>query len=245
MKDFSNAVNEAMGEMISDGTVENIIKKKLGKTVEDIIEDQLRSYSDFGKALKDKIHDELKVDLKDVTFTEYNKTILNLIEGILNNAVTGEAKKKFTEDLEELFKAPPTEIKLSEVIKMYIEEQDEEFDRDGAERIALIMENKRDKWIGIGLNPKNTKSSYGRGAGEEITSWHDCNLYISVLLDDENSGKLRFAYDRDGLQPLKYMPTCLSGTARLLYQLYCAGSKIVFDEGFDPDNYDIYYPEIY
>jgi len=242
MQDFNNAVNEAMAKITSNGTIEKIIEAQLTNTVKSLVNDQLRSYSDFGKALQEKIDTDLAVSLNNITFSEYNETILHLVAGALNNAVTGEAHEKLKKDINELFESPPKEITLSEVIEKYKEES-AEYERGGAGKIALIIEPKEYGSIGIALNPKNTKGY----RDEEVDSWHDCEFYMSIRVDKdaEDRGRLTRTYDRSSLKPHQFMPTCMSGTTRMLYQMYCTGATLILDEGIDPENYDTYYSEQY
>ncbi len=242
MKDLEKAVNESISQLIADGTVENIITEKLKKTVDSIVNDCLSSYSDFGKALKEKITKEMKVNLDNVSFSEYNKTILNLVEGIMNKHTTEQVESNLRKQMIKLFGEPPEEIKFSKLVEMYVEESRDGSDREDDERIALLIEQK-DKWITVSMNPKTTHG-YKK---EYINSWHNCDLVINLSNFDEEkkTAKLSWTYDQSGLKPHQFMPTCLHGTSRLLYQMYCAGSTIIFDEGLDPDNYDIYYGEDY
>ena len=241
MQDLIKAVNEAMLKMSADGTIEEMINKHLKDTVNDILRDQLRSYSDFGKMIKEKLKTDLAVSLENVTFAEHNKTLLNLITGIVNNCMTEDAQAKFKTEVNELLGTAPKEIKLSELIIQYIEENNNEFGRDDADRIGLVIEKKEYSCIGVALHPKNTQDGY-LNKGELINSWQQCDLYMSVKVDKDR-GKLRWTHDRDGLKPHQFMPTCLRGVSRLLYKMYCAGTVLIFDEGFDPENYDIYYDE--
>lgn len=50
--DFRNAVIEALDKLIVNQFVEQAIEKALAKTVEEIVHQELRSYSDFGKQLQ-------------------------------------------------------------------------------------------------------------------------------------------------------------------------------------------------
>ena len=241
MKDLQKAVETAMVSLNETGAIEKMIEAQLADTIKSIVNDQLRSYSDFGKKLKEKIQKELCIDLHKVTFEEYNQTVLNLVEGQLNNVVTGEAQEKLKRDLSELFRKTPKEITLSQVIEKFMEES-VEYDRDSAKKIALIIERKKYGSIGIALHPKGTKGY----KEEDITSWTDCDLFMTVTPEDDDDDtrcKLDYTNDRSSLRPHEFMPTCLRGTSRLLYQLYCAGSTLVLDKGLDPEDYDIYYGE--
>ncbi|MGD9172157.1 MAG: hypothetical protein PVI97_19225 [Candidatus Thiodiazotropha sp.] len=240
MTDFNTAVQAAMKKLTENGSIEAVIEKQLLETVKNIVHDQLRSYSDFGKALKQKIDDELRIDLQHITFSEYNQVVLNLVQGQLNNAVTGEAHQKLKDDLDELLETPPKEIRLSDVIDKYKEESSE-FDRDGAERITLIIEPKEYGQIAIALHPKTTKGY----RDERISSWTDCDFFMSIRVDDHDDtrGRLTRTHDRTGLKPHQFMPTCMHGLSRLMYQMYCAGSLLILDQGLEADDYDLYYSD--
>lgn len=242
MTDIVELVQDSVSKIATSGTLDKIIEDALTETVKSIVSNQLRSYSEFGKALQAKIEADLTVDLSRVSFVEYNKVVLNLIEGAVNNAITSDAAAKLKSDVEALFGAPPKSIKLSELIAKYIEESRDE--SDGAEYIGLIIERKdgvlRDS-VGLGLHPTNKKNKYRHMDGD-VDSWHDCDIYFSIRLDKDtdqaNTGTLSYTWDKSGVQPHAFMPTCLHGTSRLLYQMYCAGSKIEFDQGFNADDYD-------
>ena len=51
MNELQQAVGAAFEKIVAAGTIEAAIEKKLTETVTSIIDHELRSYSDFGKAL--------------------------------------------------------------------------------------------------------------------------------------------------------------------------------------------------
>ena len=76
-----------------------------------------------------------------------------------------------------------------------------------------------------------------------MSSWKDCDLYLGISMDEgsEDTGTVSITYDRSRfLQSHAFMPTCLSGVSRLMYQMYCAGSKLIFDQGVYADDYTTY-----
>lgn len=247
MTDIAELVQNSVANIATTGQLNEIIEKALTKTVEDIVESQLRSYSDFGRALRAKIEADLVVDLSNVNFTEYNKVVMSLVEGAVNNAVTASAEEKLRKDVAALFEAPPAQIKLSELIDKFKEEI--RGDECGCpDNIGLIIERNYSEYecltdtVYIGLNPSKKMNSY---RDEYITKAIECDFGISIRLDSKDDdceiGTLSYTSDRSSERHHSWMPTCLFGTSRLLYQMYCAGSKIEFDQGFDADDYDTGY----
>ena len=244
MEDLKKAVNETLNSLIDSDKINQIIEKQLTETIESIVKDQLRSYSNFGKALSAKIDESLSFDLNDFTFPEYHKVVLNLVEGALNNAVTGQAQEQLKKDLNEMFAPVPKEIKLSSLIQKFIDEYAQEYERDDADNIGLLISESEHGYVTVALHPKDKKTSYR--SSEDISSWQDCDLVLNIRIskDDPKRGVLSHTYDRTGLKPHQFMPTCLHGVSRLMYQMYCAKSEIVFDCGLNSDDYETYYPEL-
>ena len=239
MEELKIAVQSALGNIIGSGEIEQIIEGQLKKTIESIVSDQLRAYSDFGKALEKKIHEDLKYDLNNISFAEHNKTVLNMIEGLVNQSVTESAREKFKEDIQKLFGPAPERVTLTEIIDKFKEENADECGCSNPERIGLIIEEKEYGYIGVGLHPEHTKGY----RNEMISSWQDCELYLSVNMDKskENEGILSYTADNSSLRAHAFMPTCLHGVSRLLYQMYCKGSVFVFDQGVYAEGYDTFY----
>ncbi len=247
--DINEIVQAKLAELVDSGKVEEIIEAKLTKTIDDAMGDVFNSWSDFGKELKKNVIDDLNVNLNEINFSEYSRVVLNMTEGILNSHVTEMAGEKLQKQLNDLFQEPPASINFSEIIKAYIEDNhsDDPCSCDEAEHICLIFEQRDSAslvkdFLYVGLHPNGQRKHF---SNEKIKSYYECNLALGFRLDSEESdcktGRLWRVMDREH-NDNAFMPTCMRGTSRLLYQLYCAGSKIVFDKGLDTDDYDLYYP---
>lgn len=53
--DMNAIINSKLSELNTEGYLEKIIKKQLEDTIKDVVEDSLRSWSDFGKGLKEAV----------------------------------------------------------------------------------------------------------------------------------------------------------------------------------------------
>lgn len=235
MKELQQVVNESIQAMIDDGTVEKIIKDKLHDTIKSAIDSAMRSYSDFGKALEKHIETSLSVDFSNVNLDEYNHTIKGLIEGIVNKHYIAEARDKLAKQLEELFEPAPAEISLDDLIARFKKENDDDAAGDHIERIGLIITSERDGHITVGLSkePPKERSSYlssTRSEHPELAYEH--RLYI-------RDGELRWCH-LEGDRGNSFMPTTLYGFARVLFQMYCQGTRITV-RSTDADDYDTTY----
>lgn len=234
MKDLQNAVTNAMSTMVTDGTVEKIIREKLEKTIESVIDDQLRSYSEFGKALKEKIAKELSINLDQVSFAEHNHTVFKLVESIINKHSVELYTNRMAKDLEAMFERAPETISLQALINEF--KNDVEYGDTSDECMTLIIGEPSRSSVWVGFNKESSKGY----RNDSITETNECELQMLI---DTSTGSLRMFRENDDKSSNHWLPTTFYGLSRKLFQLYCAGSVITFDERnpFDPDYYDTCY----
>lgn len=235
MQDLQNAVTDAMSTMVTDGTVKKIIRAKLEKTIEDAIDDQLRTYSDFGKALKKKLSDELSINLDQVSFAEHNHTALKLVESLVNKHSAELYTTKMAKELEKLFEKAPESISLQALINEF--KNGVEYGETSDEQMTLIIEDHQDGYVSIGFSKESSA-----GYKSSIEKAYQCELYM--LIDSRDGTLRRFSeQDRNRNDSNHWLPTSFYGLARKLFQLYCAGTTITFDKHgpFDADYYDTCY----
>ena len=231
MDDIKAAIAQASEKVLSSDLIQRTIETQLKDTVQQIIQQQFSTRSDFGKALHEKVMNQMRVNLGQITFAEYNQVVLGLVQGAINNAVSDSAKDRFEAELEQMFGAPPKSIGLSQLIAKYMDDQREEM--EPSNQMGLIISEiawSTASYLLIGLNPNNSAESA-----------HDCEivLCLSPLEGSDHTYKL---YRVSGSASSRsFMPTCYNQTAKLLYQMYCAGSHIVLDQGKDVAKYSTDY----
>ena len=231
MDDIKAAIAQASEKVLSSDLIQRTIETQLKDTVQQIIQQQFSTRSDFGKALHEKVMNQMRVNLGQITFAEYNQVVLGLVQGAINNAVSDSAKDRFEAELEQMFGAPPKSIGLSQLIAKYMDDQREEM--EPSNQMGLIISEiawSTASYLLIGLNPNNSAESA-----------HDCEivLCLSPLEGSDHTYKL---YRVSGSASSRaFMPTCYNQTAKLLYQMYCAGSHIVLDQGKEAAVYNTAY----
>lgn len=91
---IENCVQEKFQEIVSSGFIEEQIKKALEKTVAESIEESLRSWSDFGKELKSKISEAVKIEKLELKLPEYNQLVCNWIIEMINDQLIADSRKQ-------------------------------------------------------------------------------------------------------------------------------------------------------
>lgn len=137
---FEKTVQEQVDKLVSDGTVEAIIKSQLEKTITSVVNDLMRDYSDFGKQLKQAISAALKIDLSQLSMLEYNHIVTTVVKEELDKTLLSHVKEPiakaihgYTGELEK------KEWKLSEIIEKFIEHVMDEKSSEEYGEITLIV----------------------------------------------------------------------------------------------------------
>jgi hypothetical protein len=137
MQEFTNLVTTKTQALIDNGTIDNMIESGLKSMIADIIKDTFRSYSDFGKVIKEKIEASINVSLQQITFPEYNLFIkdvaLNCFNKILKENVAQQLSELITDSL------PPVEKteKISTLLNRIKESWIDDARRSGKDSIAI------------------------------------------------------------------------------------------------------------
>ena len=231
MDDIKAAIAQASEKVLSSDLIERTIETQLKDTVQQIIQQQFSTRSDFGKALHEKIMNQMRVNLDQITFAEYNQVVMGLVQGAINNAVSDSAKDRFEAELEQMFGAPPKSIGLSQLIAKYMDDQREEM--EPSNQMGLIISEiawSTASYLLIGLNPNNSAESA-----------HDCEIVLCLSPVEGSNHTYRLYRVSGNVSSRSFMPTCYHRTAKLLYQMYCASSHIVLDQGTDARAYNTAY----
>ena len=230
MQELQNAVANAFANILSAGVIEQEIEERLTKTITSILDEQLRSYSDFGKALGDHVKQAMQVDFDHLGLPGYNDLILKTIRHQVNQLADDSIAKHVEEQMRELLSPAPAEIKLSQLVAEFIKDKHDDYSCscDGPERIALFVVGSRSGgpvgYHNIYLDKDEDKSQYS--CAIRIATDEDGRVY-SLKIDEVDPKKTLF------IGPLWNFE-------RRLFQMYAAGTKLIVDG--DEHSIDRYYP---
>lgn len=232
MIDLNKIVNDTLVKLEKEQFVETVVKKRLEKTITEIVDDTFREWSDFGKNLKEYIRENLNVNLESLGLEGYNSLALAAIKEELDKCITIQGIEKIKETTKEILSDVKPEYTLSEIIECLKEASlKEEYEYDEGDSIVLIINGEEDGYKHIYLSEEEP---YGK-------SKYDYDYQIDINREGKPySIKLKGKeIDKNKILGGLY------GLDKLLFKIYASGSKIILDQGLDVDDYDIYFRSDY
>lgn len=220
--DLSKVVKETTDKMIKDGTVEAMISEKLEKTIADGIDNALRSYSDFGKALSDKINESIQCAGRNIELPEYNQFIIKVVKEKFSQVLEENAVSHLSELIENAVSPVKKEAKVSELLEKITEIWTQEAREAGNEYIDIDVESNSDDTALYVLikHPQyefyHTKVTFYNFRRDGANTWH-----IGYLAENDKpiTGKLT-----------NRTTNMTNGVTDLLYQYYAMGTEFDMDE---------------
>lgn len=222
MDDLKSAVSTAFANVVTSGAIEQAIEKQLADTIGSLIKAELREYSDFGKAIKERVQQAVCVNLDRMDLPSYNDLILQIIRRQVDGIMQSEAAAQLESNMAKLLEQAPTEITMEKLIEDFIEANKE--DKEGQD-FTLLIERKYGATY-ISLDEEPNKREY------------DCDFQISVDKDGKVYSLMLGA--KDASKTLFMGP--FYGFERALFQMYAARTKLILAADAEADDFDTTFP---
>lgn len=228
MEQLQQAVGNAFANIVASGVIEKAIEENLTKTVASIINEHLRSYSQFGQALGEHVKNAMQIDFSNLGLPGYNDFILKTIRNQVSQLAEDSIAKHVEKQLAALLAPAPAEIKLSELVSDFVKYESERYGcscDDSSERITLIVEGGGNVagYHHIFLDREEDKSKYS--CKYQIATTDIGHVY-SLKIGDLDPKKALFIGPSFNFE-------------HRLFQMYAAGTKLIVDG--NEDNIDTYY----
>lgn len=211
----------AFANVVASGQIEKHFEEVLAKTIKSLIEDKLRSYSDFGKEIDKKITEALQVG--DLTLPSYGERVAHIIRRITDQQIEETFQRSLASRLEELLIGAPREITLSKLCEEFSSQWDSHEDHGHRWSLHFVpthphYESLRDLWT-LCFDE------------DDDVAPEKCEIRIKLRKDKEPEDQYTF----DGLiigrsdveKSLFFGPEY--GFAKMCWQMYAAKTVIVFD----------------
>jgi len=217
VQDLTNAITAALERIATSNTIEKAIEEQLTETIKRTVQDELRSYSDFGKQLNEHVKKALHVDLNNLGMPGYGDFILKIVRRQLEGMVNEQIKTSLEKNLTELLEPPPAEIKLSELVEQFIELSAESRRHscscDDTDNITLIVGEPSygSRWVYLDK--------------EGGTDKYECAIRFLVR---DDGGIAALKVDGKDIGNALFVGT-LYRFEHMLFQLYAAGTKLILD----------------
>ena len=230
----STTVQEMFGRILSEkiqaGALEVAISKKVDSLIEETANDVFRSYSDLGKALKEKMTKAIMPQIESLDdLPTYHDFVLNRLktaaQGFYDSRLTEVLDKEFAEILAEV----PEKITLSYIVDSLVKEAQEDNEPEG--EITLIIDEDNyssgGRWLSVYIDKEADQDK------------HSCDFDLHLSKDKE-TGK----YDILGLRVggKKSGESLAMGRLynmeKILFNVYAMKGRIELDQGLDADDYE-------
>lgn len=209
--ELEKIIEEQFSKITKSGFIEKTIQEQLKKTIESIISDCMRSYSDFGKEVEKQVKKALSLGNIQLDLPSYSQLILTWITEIINNTIISTGKEQIEKNLKEFFKPlEKSEYKISEIISKFIEG----LDSDGESGKITFKRNESDisnGYIDYYFDIESDKDKYS------------CDYCLRIKKNGLWCVKI------DGYEVEKIKTPLFYGFDSFIFQLYAARVKIIDD----------------
>lgn len=246
--DLRSAAVAAIDNMISNGKITAMIDATLEKCMASIIEDCMRSYSDFGKQLSEAVKKAMCMG-DHIELPNYNHAITEFVKRKLHAAQETSIHREIEKQVGKLLTPAPETISIKQLIETFRKQIEKERESN-------------DDYCGCD-DPKDTEIGFEAVESENINGWRD--IYISEEAHKFDGGTYLNNYKKTKVQKTKYQhdyhlrvndkgelwridfkddriegrmfTNDHSDFELLLFQMRMSGTKITFD---DLDKVDTY-----
>ncbi len=205
-----------MEELTSTGKVDEIVTKEVTTAIQNTIKRVLDPYSDVGKAMQEKLTNDILSGMEKMDFVQYASSLNSLVQAELGKGIIQYGLEPALEMIKEFGgQLEKKEWKLSEIIAQFIEQEVLPEEPHESGEISLVIEKSKYGSIWIGFDPESGHDTDYR-----------CKYRISV---NEKDGVMWFfSNEQQKLTPL--IKSNLSGFDLFLFKLYACKCTIVVDE---------------
>jgi len=227
MKELNDIVTTKIASLIDDGTVEKLIADRLEKTIAESVNEAMKTWSPFGKAIKEKIETAINHDFDKLIFPTYNKFIAEVVEAKFLEVLKVEQLDHLKSLIDDALPPVQKVSKTSVLIERIADAWREECQEGGHEYI----------YVDVRTNDDET--------AQYITFKHPeyefYNTRISFFKHRPDPTRWHIGYIEEGRN-------CVTGSAhnfaahpmhdvtKVLFQFYAMGTRFEWDEDFE----DIY-----
>lgn len=230
----STTVQEMFGRILNEkiqaGALEVAISKKVDSLIEETANDVFRSYSDLGKALKEKMTKAIMPQLENLDdLPTYHDFVLNRLkvaaQGFYDSRLTEVLDKEFAEIMAEV----PENITLSYIVESLLEDAQE--DGDGEGEITLIIEehnySSSGRWLSVYIDKEADQDKHSCDFDLHLSKDNDTGKYdiLGIRVDNKKPGE-SLAMGR------------LYNMEKILFNVYAMKGQIELDQGLDADDYE-------
>ncbi|WP_411501415.1 hypothetical protein [Bacillus thuringiensis] len=226
--DLNLMINDSLEKLKSERYVENIVKKQLEETIKDVVSRSLESYSDFGKALKEQVKEQLQINLSELDIPSYNHFIVTTIQEHFNAVLHEQGVNRMKEQLDELLLQSKEEYKLSELMKELVKEIEDLNEIGYDEYHEMSMHIEPGYFTYIYFDAESEKDKYD--CKYEICVNKESNVVEHIKIRERNRYSMGAKEFKEKAFDTRTIMGGFYGMEQTLFKMYARKAKLVIDE---------------
>lgn len=222
LPDLSALVAHQFAALVASGSIEKMIETHLSKSIDEILKSELKDWSDFGKALTEKVKAALQIgSLRDLP--NYGQFISTIIAKNVDSQLHGAYAKKLAEDVAAMFVEPPAEITLEQFIEDFKQHVRKNAFGETDHSMTLHIEHSNSSTV-IAMDKDSGKERYR------------CAIRFQVWREDQHIFGLNIGHE-DMKKDLFVGP--FNEFERKLFRMYVQGTKFIVEPDADRHDFDL------
>lgn len=216
--DIQVIVQQQLEKIIQEGKLEAIVRAKVEKTLEEVVQNMVMSYSDFGKGLKEELTKAFKIDFDRISMVDYSSIVTSIVKEHLDKHLMLYVREPIANEINEYVGAlDKKEWKLSEIVEIFKKDEISDEDRYSGGEVTVIVQKSNYGSTHIHLDKENEKKPY------------ECEFKMSL---DTKTG-VPYSFDLGKYNPhrgdLRY--NSLHGEfSKFFFRLYAQKASIIVDD---------------
>lgn len=200
MKELHEIVTAKVKTMIDDGSIENMIGKRIYDTICECVKEAFQSYGNFGKSIKEKIETAIQCAGRDIEFPAYNLFVKEVAERTFIKVLDENAVAHLAEIIEEVISPVEKNAKVSDLLSEIEEACGDDARENGIEEIVIeseMSDSDEALYVKIKIDSTIIKVSFYNFKHNNNDTWHIG--YINedgVKMTGRSTNIARYAYHK-------------------------------------------------
>ncbi len=196
--------------------VRKVVAEKIGQVVHRAVDSSMQTYGGVGQKIAKAVEKALDLD-GDLDIPRYSHMVTALLRAKMDEILGDLVNKRLSEDMAEILKVAPKEVKLSEIVAELVKHEEEYSDRRGESVTCVVEESSSvSGYRHIYIDAEADKSKYSCDARIAVDS--DGKIYGLVIGGREAKDTIVMGR--------------MYGWRKMIFAAYACGSKLIVDEEF-------------
>lgn len=243
---------EAVKNTLNSDSLKEVIEAQIQETITRELKDQFRTYSGFGKALEAAVKEQMKIDLDNIGFTEYNHFVATTIKNKFAEQIGKTTENQIENMINEVLRLESDVITLDSIIEKFRNAKSD-YDHDSCGQFAFFITRGGDSWNN-GQLTFHFDDELERSFSTERKRPSDCEASFTISMDTKKVTGFNLGRWGDTNEPK--VKAWRHDVESMFFRMYATGSVIdlgdheeaIMEMGpgceWDADDLDIdtYYP---